>query len=248
MPKGPVLQPQERYALLGKTRSGKTSLGMVLSSIYGQSLPDPWEVWWIDSKGDPADIRALRKWGAVNGGSEKDILRPGGLKRFKYFKLEEYTDEYGVHSIVDQAQALIKRAYDRRHIIVVADEYTQICPSDRSEGYALKNVFTRGGGRKIGLIGMTQEPVYIPRKLISQATHIALFNLTHNYDIEYAKKLYRDYIPPIERGDPYGFYWKHVDGNSGWLYYKHQREWYDSLKLSLPKKDLELMKELEGVK
>lgn len=41
------LRPQDRYALVGKTRSGKTALAMVLAGTFARTLAAPWEVWWI---------------------------------------------------------------------------------------------------------------------------------------------------------------------------------------------------------
>ena len=103
-------------------------------------------------------------------------------------------------------------------------------------GTNLQNVFQRGGGLDVGIIGNTQEPVYIPRQLLSQASHIALFNLTYDYDIEYVKRFNKTYKPPVDSGDAYGFYWSWVDGpNRTWSYYANQAEWYKDLRVVLPR-------------
>lgn len=226
------LEPNQRYAFVGKTRSGKTALAMVLSGTFARTLPAPWEVWWIDTKNDPGDIRALRAWGFRNAASERDRQEgAGGLKNALYFMIVETPNG---PSTVDQVQALCARAYSRGHVIIVIDEYVQAVPHARSAGKDLLNVFQRGGGKKVGIIGLTQEPVYVPRQLISQATHICLLSLTYENDKKYVRNLCPIYVPPIEVGDPYGFYWSWVDGGAEWDYYKNQQVWFDKLQAAKP--------------
>ena len=229
------LSPNERYGFVGKTRSGKTQQAIVLASYFARVLHSPWEIWWIDTKNDPDDIRKLRSWGFCNGASERDINRPGAMRNALYFKI----DESSGYSTVSMAQAKIDEAYERTHVLLVIDEYTQVVPSIQNPGYALKNVFARGGGKKVGLIGLTQEPVYIPRMLLSQATHLALFTVTHQADIKYLKNLCPEYVPPSRQGDPYGFYWSHQDGSATWGYYTSQKAWADSLQFALPREPKE---------
>jgi len=226
-----ILNPNDRYGIVGKTGSGKTQLAIVLASKYAQQLHRPWEVWWIDTKNDPTDIKKLRSWGACNGANERDRQRPGGLRNFLYFKINEDSG----YSVVDQAQAKIQEAYERGHIIVVVDEYTQVVPSDRNPGYGLKNVFARGRGKKVGLIGLTQEPVFVPRMLLSQASHLAFFTVTYEADKKYLRNLCKVYVPPAEQGDKYGFYWSHIDGGAQWAYYENQKAWDDTLQYALPR-------------
>jgi hypothetical protein len=231
------IHPNDRIAIVGKTGVGKTLFAIMLASLEAQSLPPPWEVWWIDSKGDPADIRALRKWGFCDGNNPEDQRRAQRLRNALYFKIEDQEVD-GIHYPLKAiAQAKIAEAYERKHVIVCIDEYTQVVPSDRNEGNALRNAFTRGRGRQVGIIGLTQEPVYIPRKLVSQAAHICLFSLTYERDIKYAKELCPGYVPPVEQGDPHGFYWKWIDGATSvrWAYFKNQKEWHDSLQIAAPK-------------
>ena len=226
-----TLKPNDRYAVIGKTGSGKTQEAIVLASMFAQQLHSPWEVWWMDTKNEPSDIRQLRKWGACNGAVPKDIARPGGLRNFLYFKI----DSDSGFSTIDLAQAKMAEAYDRKHVIVVVDEYTQVCPSVQNAGYALNNIMTRGRGRNVGLIGLTQEPVFIPRMLLTQASHVALFTVTGTRNLKYLKDMCPSYVPPLKQGDPHGFYWSHLDGSAEWAYYSNQRKWADSLQFALPK-------------
>lgn len=230
-----LLRPQDRYAFVGKTRSGKTALAMVLAGTFARTLPEPWEVWWIDTKNDPNDIKALRKWGFRNAESSKDRQpSSGGLKNALYFVLKSKDSKGNPISVVDQAQMIFNMAYTRRHVIVVIDEYVQVVHSARDAGDDLLNIFQRGGGVNVGLIGLTQEPVFVPRQLISQATHLCLLSLNYQYDIKYAKSICPVYVPPNRVGDPHGFYWSWVDGSGEWDYYKNQRIWYDSVMAAKP--------------
>jgi hypothetical protein len=140
-----TLKPNDRYAFVGKTRSGKTALAMVLAGTFARTLSQPWEVWWLDTKNDPKDIAALRKWGFRNAASERDRQPDmGGLTNAKYFHI---TEDVEGHSTIDQCQAICAQAYSRQYVIVCIDEYVQAVLSERRAGPALLNVFQRGGGK-----------------------------------------------------------------------------------------------------
>ncbi|MGH3238681.1 MAG: hypothetical protein ACRDOH_36585, partial [Streptosporangiaceae bacterium] len=212
-----ILRPNDRYAIIAKSRAGKTALAAVIAGTFARALSPPWEVWISETKHDPADVAMFRKWGARNAASERD-LASSALPNFKYFVLEKDGDK----SVVDQVQDLCEAAYARKHVLLVLDEYVSSVPSTRSAGESLLNVFQRGGGRNVGLIGLTQEPVYVPRQLISQATHLFIMSLTFNHDIVYVRKLNPAYVPPIKMGDPYGFYYQYIDGGGELVYYPNQ--------------------------
>jgi hypothetical protein len=228
------LKPNERYAFIGKTRSGKTSLAMVLGGTFAMSLPAPWEVWWLDTKNDPADIRKLREWGFRNAASTSDRTETGGLPNAVYYLIKPVKGEDD--SVVKQSQQIIERAYERHHVLLIIDEYAQVIVSKQSAGQALLNVFQRGGGLNVGLIGLTQEPVFIPRQLISQSTHLVLFNLSYPRDIDYVRQFNKGYVQPGKVGYPYGFYWSWTDGPSGdFSFYENQRAWYNDLMVAQPR-------------
>ena len=231
-----TFRPNERFAMVAKTRAGKSSLAMVLAGTFAMSLMNTnWQVWVLDTKGDPDDLIGWRQWGFRNIASWRDqetSLVPNAF----YFRIDSKDSNGNDIDVSAQAQAIINVAYLRGEVIVVVDEYVSVVPSARNAGKALLDVFQRGGGRKVGLIGLTQEPVYVPRQLISQATHVFLFTLTHTYDIEWAKKICPGYVPPSERGDPHGFYYKWVDGPvNKWQYFAHQKAWYDHMNVAMPR-------------
>lgn len=230
------LKPNDRYAFVGKTRSGKTQLAIVLAGTFALSLPRPWEVWWLDTKNDPKDLQRLREWGARNAASIED-QQTTTIPQFKYFYIEEGGDaERHDPATVEQVQEICRMAYRRKHVLVCIDEYTQAVPSDRNPGSALRDIFARGGGRDVGIIGLTQEPVYVPRQLLSQATHQFLFSVSYEYDKKYLKNIYKDYRNPQEEmNDTWGFWYRWVDGGTPTEYYANQRVWYDSLFVAKPR-------------
>lgn len=218
-----VIQPWDRYAFVAKTRAGKTFATIILLSLL---LPwewpprgrVPWQVWWIDTKGDRKDAAMLAKWGYQPPSKVDAKIYPRLI-----FKVRS-TDPSDELSVAKQVQAIAWRASRRGHVLLIIDEYVSCVLSQRSMGAGLKNVAQRGGGLRVGLIGGTQEPVGIPRQLISQATHAFLSHVTYMRDVEWCQGLcpiYPDNGPP----DQHGFYYRWLDGPPGsyaseWHYYR----------------------------
>lgn len=222
-----ILKPNDRYAIVGKTGSGKSRFGMVLAGVFARSLKAPWQVWWIDTKNDPDDISALREWGFRNAISEEDQATPGAVQGAYYYIISGNNNQSGMDTVTT-AQTIMGMAYDRKNVIVVVDEYTQVVASSKNPGPKLLDIFTRGRGRNVGIIGLTQEPVYVPRQLLSQASHLIMFSLSYDYDRQYMKKIDPVYRSPNTMGDKWGFYWKWLDGDDTTTYYPNQKDWMES--------------------
>jgi energy-coupling factor transporter ATP-binding protein EcfA2 len=217
-----LINPSDRIAIVGKTGSGKSQLAIVLAGTYARILPEPWEVWWIDTKADSKDIEALRGWGFRNALDAKDRLT-SPIMNAVYFRCASKGTS-GM-TIRHQAQLVLDMAYQRRNVYVIVDEFGRVVNSRTSSGESLDKVFFQGRGLNIGFIGCTQEPVNIPRNLISQAQHQCLMRLTYRLDIKTIHDLYPWYEPP----NRYAFYWIDVDGTEQVRFYDNQASFYDDL-------------------
>lgn len=204
-----TLSPSDRLSVVGKTGSGKTTFSVVLACLLVDARAQGWQVWWLDSKLDPRDQAMLREWGFGRTPSRVHIplLPKNG-------------------SVEEQAQWYCQKALRRKNVLVVVDEYKHCCKSTRRAGDGIEGVHLRGRGLNVGLLGQTQEPVDVPRQLLSQATHLFLFDLTYPADIKYARTLYEDYERPPDRR---GFYHAHIDGDAHWRYYPHVKAWHDRI-------------------
>lgn len=218
------LEPNDRYALVGKTGSGKTSFATVLAATLIPTYEGDWQAWWIDTKGDDKDLLRLKQWQFIHINSYKRDV-PKKIQRHNriYFPLRERD---GGPSIVVQAQQVIRDAMRRKKVLLIIDEYTHVIVNQRNPGRNLGNCFRTGRGIGVGLIGCTQEPVYVPRQLLSQAGHSFLFDLHYPPDIKYIRGVFEDYDRPEH---PHGFFTSHLDGRTGWRYYPDQRSWYDEV-------------------
>lgn len=204
-----TLSPADRFAIVGKTGSGKTHFTVVLASMLVPADSEDWECWWLDSKLDPRDGRMLREWGF------------GRTPARKIVKLHPQNGPVDA-----QAQAVCLAALDHRNILVVCDEYKHVTRNQVHAGEGIEGVHLRGRGLNVGMAGQTQEPTYVPRQLISQASHIFLFDLTYPGDIKRARELYEGYQRPE---DSHGFYHAHIDGDAQWRYYPHVRAFHDAI-------------------
>lgn len=226
-----VLSPSDRYAIVGKTGCGKTTMTTFLAAtIVPQHLRDnDWQVWWFDTKGDPRDVARLQKNGYVEG--DPATGRPKQQRPFwkgnerepalLYFRIRDRGEG---RSIVDQVQNLYRLALIRRRVLCVADEFGQVVVGPRTAGRAMDDVLTRGRGLGVGNIGETQEPVDIPRKLLSQAQHLLLFDLSFPRDIKYVREICADYERP-PRSERHAFIHLWLDGDSQPRYYPSLRAW-----------------------
>lgn len=225
------LAPNQRFALIGKTGSGKTTFAMELAVLLVKKEDPQWEIWWLDTKGDPTDIQKLKRKGFVAFNQRRRLeIQEDRRINYVYFRIAEREDL----DVISQAQEIIRMAIRRKHVLIVLDEYTQVVESARAPGKALGDAFRTGRGINVGIIGCTQEPVYVPRQLISQATHIFLFDLFYEYDLKVVQSMYPDYIPPSELGYFHGFYWAYTEGQtdrkSKWKFYPGWDTWKDSLR------------------
>ena len=212
-----------RYAALGKTGSGKTVWVIVLCSMLVPMDSKLWEVWWVDTKDYQPDLDLLAEWGYREWGTRAAEHTPR-----KLFKLRG--DDAAIKA---QAQAIARAALARQHVLIVFDEWNHVVLSTQRAGPGIDRLQKSGRG-KVGVIGGVQEPVLTPRVLFSQASILAIFNLTHARDIKIAQELCPRYAPgwPKDRDDPlpdkHGFWLKYLDGHGpdgAWRYWRSTQEW-----------------------
>lgn len=225
------LQPNDRYAVFGKTGSGKTKFSLTLTTHVirevNKTAKTPWQAWWIDTKNDPTDVERLRQWhytrvkNLAHGKPDGD-----GDWSYRYFLLSPSDN---VDDLVPQGQAVIRAALKHKNVLVVVDEYTQVVASTRMPGKDLKDLFTRGRGLRTGIVGQSQEPTYIPRQLASQATHLFLFDLSLPADVDWARGFCPQYRRPRQMGSEYGFWYCHLDGEAQWFFFNHEKDFFEQV-------------------
>lgn len=212
------MAPWERYALVAKTGAGKTTTGTVLASKLVPATKREakgWQAWWIDTKGDPKDFARLYNWG----------FRVGGDQPRKIFVVRDTGSGPTIH---EQTEAICAAALRRHGVLVIVDEYVHVVKNQQQAGTQLLNVFQRGRGLDVGILGFTQEPVFIPRQLISQASHILLGDLSYPKDIDRAK----EYIPEYDRPPhKHGFYHGAIDYDGEWTYWANVQSWMKAFAL-----------------
>jgi hypothetical protein len=223
-----VISPHDRFAVIGRTRSGKTTFGTALAASmvsYDARIAGGWQVWFIDTKHDPRDLQALRRWGFEHGDSERVDRAKGPRIVFSLYAK-------GARTVKQQAAWLFKAAMQRHGVLVVIDEYKSVVVSKINAGPELDDLFERGGGLEVGTEGFTQEPCGVPRGLFSQATHVFLFDLWFRNDLKLVREMFGEYRRPAELGYPHGFYAGYV-GDGQWQFYRHSKDYFD--KMGVPK-------------
>lgn len=182
--------------------------------------PDlPWRMVALDTKQSDEDREKFDRIGVAT-------QSPEYLWRAPQTGIVFRPQRRGKGDIKAQCAELFEEAYERQNACLYIDEFTSVVESSRECGEELDDVFVRGGGRNVGIIGLTQEPVNVPRKLISQSTHIFLFDLFHNNDRKVAKELFADWVRPP---DPHGFWYLWVDGRGDWEYFPDGESFFERL-------------------
>ncbi len=192
---------------------------MVNLERAGWRMDPPWRVIAVDTKRAAEDAPKFAAIGPTTDhlGDVWRMARPGVVFR----------PSWGQDSdCVGDVQALCAQAYERGHVTLYIDEYKEVVESVQRAGASLQRCFQQGRGRLVGVWGATQEPVFVPRQLLSQATHVCLFDLFYPPDQDFAASMNADWRRPP---DLHGFWYVHVDGRTGWQYYPDKRAFFGAL-------------------
>ena len=222
------LSPWDRYAILGKSGTGKTSFTTVLAAVLSTGFNERQRVMWVQTKDDPKDLARLRAWG-YRRIELRQVGSKSDPKQFLFLK-----DVPGEMAVSEKIQRVCRWALRRKHVVLVLDEYAHAIMSSVNAGFDLRNLHKTGRGAFAGLVGLTQEPAYIPRQLFSQSCHLFIFRLTHIPDIKTARTMLPEYDP--DQMGRFGFWYRWIDGPPGpasrWRHYRDTQDWLDQLGLA----------------
>jgi hypothetical protein len=154
--------PSDRIAIVGRTGTGKT-----VAAIWHLSESD------IDE----------RPWVILNFKNDKIINRIEQAHRIGF---DEVPDEPGVYIInvtPHNAKDLtdwFRRVWEHENIGVLIDEGYRIDQRDEWFNACL----TQGRSKQISMIVLSQRPAWMSRFVLSEATFIQVFDLSHDEDID----------------------------------------------------------------
>lgn len=164
-----AISSREHVLFVGLTQTGKTTLAHKL--LQGYMRDQTLLIAVINSKGDDQ----------VNAWVPR-VLQPkhvpqtgGGLVQLRHDVTRE------------DREAVLDPLWRRGNVIVWVDELPLVGDESWSP-LALQRMYTAGSRRGIGVWALTQDPVSIPMKAKSQATHFFCFQVGED---EYVKKVAR---------------------------------------------------------
>lgn len=167
--------PTDRTAIVGRTGTGKT-----VAAIWHLSEQDfnerPWVM--LNFKND-ALINQIER--AERIGLNRVPVEPGIYK----IDVTPYSS--------DQLPAWFRQVWEQGNIGLLIDEGYRINPRDEWFNACL----TQGRSKQISMIILSQRPVWLSRFVLSEATYIQVFDLTHKED----EDVVRGYIRDDERQD-----------------------------------------------
>lgn len=167
----------DRWFLLGMTGTGKTTFAQRLMRELRGLYPEA-ALFVLDSKGDPLFAR----WPGVDTRQEPPPIprEPGGIQVWS----PPWDDAAGYDAWFGE----ILKA--RRPAVVFVDELSSIGGA-RGADFPVNFARLLKQGRALGIsaIVLSQEAAYIPRQVMNQATHAAVFRLQDDVDLRRAAKL-----------------------------------------------------------
>lgn len=203
---------EDRWALAGMTRTGKTTVTRNLIATYLRAYPglrvhifDPKDVGDYDALVRLPGIRVLH----VRGARAPDLLREPGVliwhpKRAAFDEYERFFQQIADDpapslTVVDETRRLIKRLGD-----------------GTSYPAPFATILQEGAGQLHSMIVLLQEIAGTPRQIVGQATHLLRFRLENAYDERasdrrYARARASGRITTREPAHWHGFYHARVD-------------------------------------
>ena len=195
------LSLQDRFLIVGQTRTGKTTLLRELIYRLRRFWPiTPIQI--LDSK-QAGDFRGWE--GAWRRQEIPPAIEDGHL-------IWQPPDGDDIDLYNDWLEGIYNR---RKPVIIVIDELSSLAGDTigKHPRYpeALRKIQKQGAGLNIMMIIVTQEVAGIPRQVRNQATHIARFRLIDAYDGQEVDRLIQRSIRDGEPADQHGFWYNRTD-------------------------------------
>lgn len=186
-----VIKSNERVAIAGKTRSGKTTLARHLAKPI-------WRLLVFDSK------RKLTDWNTEPWGEEsRNKLLKGERARVRL--VPEYNQD---------PNPLWEEGFDFAMVIgdctIVIDEAFSVFEKPYSVSPTARSVWTQGAEFGVGVIACTQRPAGIPLFILSESEYYFCFRLTLAKDRERMSEFMGEEVKQYVT-DKHGFYFYSVD-------------------------------------
>lgn len=151
---------EDQHAIIfGMTRFGKTYLTERLVALRRYvAIHDP--------KGEYA-LRGYRIFDSI----EKLIKATDTAAKTLKVPRVIYAPEVGELRDAGAQNAFFGWAYSRTNTMIVVDELNAITTGRADMPPALLDCYARGAARGVAIVGLTQEPVYVPAIALTQASH-----------------------------------------------------------------------------
>lgn len=213
----------DRWAILGATGSGKTTLTKHLLSTLAYATQGKIPIYILDSKISGDFQEFTRKGiGVLHTGNKLPPIHDVKYGAFQVWQPEEDDKE-----LYDE---YFKQIYKNREpCIIYIDELGSLTNAKGTVFPRYYDILLKQGrGLHIGLISTTQSPSYVPANLLRQTTHLVRMRLNSEYDV---KKLVGTMGKEAEEEpkDQFGFYYRDCTkpkSSNPTLYYKDLTEFF----------------------
>ncbi len=171
-----VPKRNERMLLVGKTRTGKTTLAMQILPHYQHVLAiDPLHV-----------LRPKLPPGYTVAGSPQGL--PLAALRSKLILYQPRPEHMNWASY----DAVYRWAFDRKNTMIYTDEGLRVMRANGQAPPYMEACYTAGRQRGVGMITCTQRPAKVDLRVMSEAEHYVCFQLKLRADRERMAEVMED--------------------------------------------------------
>lgn len=172
----------EHTAVWGRNGTGKTQLGAFILSRQNFKRK-PWVI--IDYKGDEL-LNSIER-----------------TREISYDEIPEKPGLYILHArpdMTDEMEEWLWKIWEHEDIGLYADEGYLLPRSDTQKMGAYDTIQVQGRSKRIPCITLSQRPTRISRMVVSEASHVVMFDLNDDRDIKTAESIvprgFATWLPP----------------------------------------------------